>query len=261
MPDATLIRTGFFLFVLIGMGVLETLFPRRKTGFSRFNRWKTNLSMILIGNLVVYVCLPLVPYGVAEICEKHQWGLLPLISDSRIFQMIAGIMALDLAVYWMHRGFHSLSWLWKLHRMHHSDRDFDASTALRFHPIETLLAAFFKMGCVLALGVPATGVMLFEALLNACALFNHSNFKLPPVFDRFLRLVIITPDFHRVHHSVKMSESNLNFGFNIPWWDRLFGTYQAQPESGHEGMRIGLESFMEERYHHWITMLRMPWIK
>ena len=172
--------------------------------------------------------------------------------------VVASVVLLDLAIYFQHVLFHAVPVLWRLHRMHHADLDFDVTTGLRFHPIEILLSMVIKLAVVAALGAPALAVLIFEVLLNATSMFNHGNVRIPAGLDRVLRWVVVTPDMHRVHHSILSRETNSNFGFNLPWWDRLFGTYRAQPAAGHEGMTIGIEQFRDPRELRLDRMLLQP---
>ncbi|MGE0630234.1 MAG: sterol desaturase family protein [Hyphomicrobiaceae bacterium] len=183
----------------------------------------------------------------ALIAEERGWGLFNVIGAPMWLAFIVSVLALDLAIYLQHVMFHAVPALWRLHRMHHADLEFDVTTGLRFHPVEILLSMGIKLAVVAALGPPAAAVLVFEVLLNATAMFNHSNIRIPAQVDRALRLIVVTPDMHRVHHSIHPSETNSNFGFNLPWWDRLLGTYRAQPREGHEGMTIGIEQFRTKR--------------
>ena len=198
-----------------------------------------------IDTLLVRLVFPLTAVGLALLAEARGFGLLIALSTPYWLAVPIGVVALDLAIYLQHVLFHAVPALWRLHRMHHADLEFDVTTGARFHPVEILLSMAIKLGVIAALGPPAVAVLIFEVLLNATALFNHANVRLPLALDRVLRWVVVTPDMHRVHHSVVVRETNSNFGFNLPWWDRLFGTYRDQPAAGHAGMTIGIEQFRD----------------
>lgn len=241
------IRLSVFVGVLIGMAVWEVAVPRRRVEIPRLLRWSNNLALVAIDTLLVRLVFPVVAVGLAVIAQENGWGLLNQIGMPGWVAIIIAILALDLAIYFQHVLFHAVPALWRLHRMHHADLEFDVTTGLRFHPLEILLSMLIKLGVVMALGPPAIAVLVFEVLLNASSLFNHSNIRLPFRIDAMLRLFIVTPDMHRVHHSIHPSETNSNFGFNLPWWDRILGTYLGQPRSGHVDMTIGIEQFRDRR--------------
>jgi len=210
-------------------------------------RWTNNLGLVVIDTLVLRLSFPILAVGLAVTAQDLGWGLFNIIEAPEWVAVLVSIIVLDLVIYLQHVMFHAVPALWRLHRMHHADLEFDVTTGLRFHPVEILLSMGIKLAVVVALGPPAVAVLIFEVLLNATAMFNHSNIRLPMLVDRFLRLIMVTPDMHRVHHSIIPEETNSNFGFNLPWWDRLLGTYKAQPEAGHEGMTIGIEQFRTGR--------------
>lgn len=241
------IRLGFFaaVFALVALG--EALAPRRPLAIRRRVRWPNNLAIVALDALLVRVVFPTAAVGVAVVAEARGFGLFNVVAAPPWLALIAAIVLLDLAIYLQHVLFHAVPALWRLHRMHHADLDFDVTTGARFHPIEILLSMLIKMAIVAALGAPALAVVVFEVLLNATSMFNHGNVRLPIGLDRALRWLVVTPDMHRVHHSVVPAETSSNFGFNLPWWDRLFGTYRAQPASGHEAMTIGISQFRSER--------------
>ena len=199
----------------------------------------------MIDTLAVRVLFPTAAVGVALVGEARGWGLLNVIALPTWLEVAAAVVLLDLAIYFQHVLFHAVPVLWRLHRMHHADLEFDVTTGLRFHPVEIVLSMVIKFAVVAALGAPAIAVLIFEVLLNATSMFNHSNIRMPAGFDRALRWLVVTPDMHRVHHSIDMRETNSNFGFNLPWWDRLFGTYRPQPAAGHEGMTLGVKEFRD----------------
>jgi len=197
---------------------------------------------------------PILPVGLAVLCKELGWGLLNNVAMPTWIGVSIGVVVLDCAIYLQHVMFHAVPVLWRLHRMHHADLDFDVTTGLRFHPFEIMLSMGIKLGVIAALGLPAVAVVAFEVLLNGTAMFNHGNLRLPVILDRALRLVVVTPDMHRVHHSVVIREANSNFGFNLPWWDKLFGTYRPQPAAGHEDMSIGLGRYRDPK------RLTLPWL-
>lgn len=245
--NEAVIRMGFFLGILAVMAVWEMAAPRRRQEIPRVLRWSNNLAVVALDTVLVRLSFPILAVGLAVLAEERGWGLLNAYEVPAWFGVIAAVLVLDLAIYLQHVMFHAVPALWRLHRMHHADLEFDVTTGLRFHPVEILLSMGIKLAVVTALGPPAVSVLIFEVLLNATSMFNHSNINIPGPVDRILRLLIVTPDMHRVHHSITPHETNSNFGFNLPWWDRLLGTYCAQPEKGHLGMTIGVEQFRTRR--------------
>lgn len=241
------IRVSFFIGVLLIMALWEVAAPRRQREIPRLLRWSSNLGIVIIDTLLVRLAFPIVAVGLAIMAQERGWGLFNVIEAPFWFALVVSVLALDLAIYLQHVMFHAVPALWRLHRMHHADLEFDVTTGLRFHPVEMLLSMGIKLAVVAALGPPAVAVLVFEVLLNATAMFNHSNVRIPTAIDRVLRLIVVTPDVHRVHHSIHPSETNSNFGFNSPWWDRLLGTYRAQPRDGHQAMTIGIEQFRTRR--------------
>ncbi len=241
------IRLAAFLGVLAAMALWEVAAPRRRREIPRVIRWTNNLGLVVLDTVILRLSFPILAVGLAVLAEDRGWGLFNNIDAPVWVAVIVSMLLLDLAIYLQHVMFHAVPGLWRLHRMHHADLDFDATTGLRFHPVEILISMGIKLAAVAALGPPAVAVLLFEVLLNATALFNHANIELPRPVDRVLRLFVVTPDMHRVHHSVDPRETNSNYGFNLPWWDRLLGTYIAQPAKGHTGMEIGIEQFRTRR--------------
>jgi sterol desaturase/sphingolipid hydroxylase (fatty acid hydroxylase superfamily) len=237
------IRLAFFFGVLAALMVAEGALPRRRREIPRLIRWTGNLGIVAVDTLLLRLVFPVVAVGFAAICEQRGWGLLNAIAVPGWLAFVVSLLVLDLAIYLQHVMFHAVPALWRLHRMHHADLEFDVTTGLRFHPVEILLSMGIKIAVVAALGPPAVAVLVFEVLLNATSMFNHSNLRLPLGLDRVLRWLVVTPDMHRVHHSIYPNETNSNFGFNVPWWDRLLGTYTPQPRDGHEAMTIGIEQF------------------
>lgn len=242
-----IIRLSCFLGVLLAMMGWEWRWPRRTLSLPRARRWPANLGIILIDSGVLRWLFPVLAVGMAELAENRNWGLFHGLNAPFWLAFVATLLLLDLTIYAQHVAFHKIPLLWRLHRMHHTDLDFDVTTALRFHPLEIALSMLLKLAVVVLLGAPPVAVMLFEVILNATALFNHGNVRLSRKLDRALRWVLVTPDMHRVHHSIHREETDSNFGFNLPWWDRLFGTYRDQPRDGHVGMTIGLEYFRDWR--------------
>lgn len=241
------IRAAFFVGVLVVMAVLERMLPRRPWSAKRGMRWVSNLGIVVLNTAILRVALPATAVGIALFAEHQGWGLLNQTAAPYWLRIAIGVVILDLAIYLQHVMFHAVPLFWRLHRMHHADPDFDVTTGVRFHPIEIVLSMFIKFGVVVAVGTPAVSVLLFEVLLNATSMFSHGNIRIPRVVDRWLRYFVVTPDMHRVHHSVLVHETNSNFGFNFPWWDRLFETYRDQPQAGHDRMTIGIEGFKDER--------------
>jgi len=234
------IRVAAFASIFALMGLWELLAPRRRLSVGRLRRWPSNLGIVALDTLLVRLLLPTAAVGTALLGEERGWGLLPALGISGWAAVGVAVVALDLAVYLQHVLFHAVPALWRLHRMHHADLDFDVTTGNRFHPLEILLSMAWKLVVVAALGAPASAVLGFEVLLNGTAMFNHGNVRIGERLDRRLRWFVVTPDMHRVHHSIVTAETNSNFGFNLPWWDRLLGTYRPAPAAGHEGMTIGL---------------------
>lgn len=241
------IRLVAFLAILAAMAIWEVAAPRRRREIPRVVRWTNNLLLVVVDTAILRLTFPILAVGLATIAEDGGWGLFNNIDVPVWAAILGSMLLLDLAIYLQHVMFHSVPALWRLHRMHHADLDFDATTGLRFHPIEILISMGIKLAMVAALGPPAVAVLLFEVVLNATALFNHANIDLPRPMDRILRWIVVTPDMHRVHHSVDPRETNSNFGFNLPWWDRLLGTYVDQPAKGHTEMVIGIEQFRTRR--------------
>ena len=239
------IRLGAFAGVFAAMVLWELLAPWRRQAIGRLSRWPSNLGIVVLDTLLVQPVFPLAAVGVALLAEIRGWGLFQTLEAPVWLAIVASVVLLDLAIYLQHVLFHAVPMLWRLHRMHHTDLEFDVTTGVRFHPFEILLSMAIKLGVVAALGMPAVAVLIFEVLLNATSMFNHGNVRLPRRFDRILRWIVVTPDMHRVHHSLVCCETNSNFGFNLPWWDRLFGTYRAEPLAGDEGMIIGIEQFRD----------------
>ncbi|MEK9946457.1 MAG: sterol desaturase family protein [Alphaproteobacteria bacterium] len=251
------IRLVFFVGVLVVMALWEAVAPRR-SDVTRLVRWTSNLGIVVVNTVAVRLVFPAAAVGFAAWAETQGWGLFNAVAVPFWVAFVVSLAVLDFAIYIQHVMFHAVPALWRLHRMHHADLGFDVTTGLRFHPIEILLSMGFKIAVLAALGAPAVAVLVFEVVLNATAMFNHGNVRMPRRLDALLRLFVVTPDMHRVHHSIVPAETNSNFGFNIPWWDRLFGTYRAQPAAGHDGMTIGIEQFRTTRDQWLDKMLVQP---
>ena len=251
------IRLVFFVGVLVVMALWEAVAPRR-SDVTRLVRWTSNLGIVVVNTVSVRLVFPAAAVGFAAWAETQGWGLFNAVAVPFWVAFVVSLAVLDFAIYIQHVMFHAVPALWRLHRMHHADLGFDVTTGLRFHPIEILLSMGFKIAVLAALGAPAVAVLVFEVVLNATAMFNHGNVRMPRRLDALLRLFVVTPDMHRVHHSIVPAETNSNFGFNIPWWDRLFGTYRAQPAAGHDGMTIGIEQFRTTRDQWLDKMLVQP---
>lgn len=237
------VRLSGFVAVFASLALWEILAPRRTLTVGRLPRWPNNLGIVIVDTLVVRLLIPTAAVGAALFAAGQGWGLFNLLGLRLSLAAALGFLALDLIIYAQHVAFHKVPLLWRLHRMHHADLDFDVTTGVRFHPIEILISIAIKIAVVLMLGIPPVGVLAFEVALNATSMFNHSNAAMPRWFDRVLRLIVVTPDMHRVHHSILRHETDSNFGFNLPWWDWLFGTYRREPQAGHLGMTIGLPIF------------------
>ena len=256
LANEPLIRLCVFAGIFAAMAAWEVLAPRRGQELARGTRWPGNIGIVVLDTVLVRLVLPTTAVGLALVAEARGWGLMHALGLPLWASIPLAIVALDLAIYLQHVLFHAVPALWRLHRVHHADLEIDVTTGARFHPIEILLSMGIKLGVVAALGTPAVAVLIFEILLNATSMFNHSNVRMPLRLDRGLRWIVVTPDMHRVHHSIAARETNSNFGFNLPWWDRLFGTYRGQPAAGHEGMTIGIEQFRdpaEQRLDHMLT--------
>jgi sterol desaturase/sphingolipid hydroxylase (fatty acid hydroxylase superfamily) len=242
--EATL-RVAAFVAVFVVIAIWEAAVPRRARRFKRIVRWPQNLVLPAINNLLLMLVVPGAEVGVAVAAQVHGWGLVPMLGLPTWVQMMVAIVLLDFAIYGQHVAFHAVPMLWRAHRVHHADTDFDVTTGVRFHPLEIAVSTAFKCAVIAAIGATPVAVVVFDILLNATSMFEHANARLPLSVDRWLRWILVTPDMHRVHHSSIVEETNSNYGFNIPWWDRLFGTYRAQPAAAHDVMRIGLEVFRD----------------
>jgi len=245
LANESTLRIAAFVAVLVAIAVWEAVVPRRARRFERIVRWPQNLALLGINNLLLRIVAPGAEVGAAVAAQAHGWGLLAALALPTWPEAVAAMVLLDLAIYAQHVLFHAVPVLWRVHRVHHADTDFDVTTGTRFHPLEIAVSTAFKCAVIVAIGASPVAVVAFEILLNASSMFEHANARLPASLDRWLRWIVVTPDMHRVHHSTVVAETNSNYGFNIPWWDRLFGTYRAQPAAGHKAMEIGLELFRD----------------
>ena len=258
MEKTAIVRLSFFLGIFLVMALWEVIAPKRKRTTSKGVRWTWNLGLTILNPLVVRLVFPVLAVTVAIKAREQGWGLLNLHDLPYWVSFSLSIVLLDMVVYLQHLMFHAVPLLWRLHMVHHADLDYDVTTGLRFHPIEIIISMLIKMSAVAVLGPPVGAVVAFEVILNGMAMFNHGNVGLPKSFDRILRLLVVTPDMHRVHHSIYPTETNSNFGFNLSWWDRIFGTYTAQPKDGHLGMTIGLRQFRNTAQVTLPRLLTMP---
>jgi sterol desaturase/sphingolipid hydroxylase (fatty acid hydroxylase superfamily) len=261
MGEEGIIRLTSFLTVFLLVALWEMLAPRRQLIDSKSRRWLANLSLVAINTAAARFLFPLLPVGMAITLEGTGWGLLNTLSLPVWLKILASLIFLDLVIYLQHVLFHYQPLLWRLHRMHHTDLDIDVTTGNRFHPLEIIISLLIKLAAVAVVGAPASAVVIFEIILNGAAQFNHGNIRIPLQIDRWLRFIVVTPDMHRVHHSVIVRETNSNFGFNIPLWDRTFGTYREQPRDGHLGMTIGLKEFREPAELGLLRLLLQPFKK
>jgi len=258
LDHANAVRLFGFAGVLLVMALWEVLAPRRARTFGRLARWPSNLGIVLLDTVCVRLLIPTSLAAFAVYGAGQGWGVLNSIVVPARVAVAISILLLDLAIYAQHVVFHAVPLLWRLHRMHHSDLEIDVTTGIRFHPVEILLSVLIKMAVIALLGAPPVSVLAFEVILNATSMFNHSNVALPVWLDRIVRAVLVTPDMHRVHHSVIRDETDSNFGFNLSLWDRLFGTYRREPAAGQLGMTIGIDAFREPRELRLDRMLTQP---
>ena len=261
LANEPVVRLSIFASVFTIMALWEVLAPRRRQEIGRTTRWPSNLGVVMLDTVVVRILFPTSAVGLALLAEAKGFGLFNAWPVALWISIIASVAILDLVIYLQHVLFHAVPALWQLHRVHHADLEFDVTTGARFHPIEIVLSILIKFAVIGALGAPAVAVLIFEVLLSGTAMVNHSNIRLPTSMDRVLRWIVLTPDMHRVHHSVVVRETNSNFGFNLPWWDRLFGTYRDQPAAGHEEMTIGIEQIRDPAEQRLDRMLTQPFRK
>ena len=241
------IRLSFFFVIFAVVGIWEVLAPQRALTVSKSLRWASNLGLVILNTVVLRLLFPMAAVGIAAFSAANGWGLLNHFPVPFWLAVPLAVVAMDLVIWLQHVMVHAVPALWRLHRVHHADLDYDLTTGSRFHPIEIVLSMLIKFATITVLGAPVVAVVIFEVVLNAAAMFNHGNIRLPVGLDRVLRQFIVTPDMHRVHHSVEEDETHSNFGFNLPWWDHLFGTYRAQPRAGQLGMTIGIHGHTDPR--------------
>jgi sterol desaturase/sphingolipid hydroxylase (fatty acid hydroxylase superfamily) len=261
LQNEMVIRLGFFFCIFAVMAIWEVITPRRALTVSKAVRWANNLGLVLFNSFILRLIFPAAAVGMAAFASEQGWGIFNYYDVSPVIAVAVSVVAMDLIIYLQHVMVHAVPALWRLHRVHHADLDFDVTTGSRFHTLEIILSMLIKFATIAVLGPPVVAVFIFEVVLNAAAMFNHSNVRLPLGLDRVLRWIIVTPDMHRVHHSVEDDEANSNFGFNLPWWDRLFGTYRDQPRAGHINMSIGIHTYRNPRLVSWLHgMLWLPFI-
>ena len=260
MESVDLIRIGSYVSVLGVMATWELLAPRRKLTASKLCRWGGNLTIVVLNTVLARLLFMGGVVATAAMAQDRHWGLLNWVDGPVWLELALAIVALDFIIYWQHQVFHYVPILWRFHMMHHSDLDLDVTSGVRFHPVEIIISTGVKALSVLMLGVAPLAVVIFEIVLNSTALFNHSNVQMPLALDRVLRWFIVTPDMHRIHHSTDVRETNSNYGFNVPWWDRLFGTYCPQPSLGQTGMKIGLVHLGPAVCLNLFMMLRFPFV-
>ncbi|MGJ8563882.1 MAG: sterol desaturase family protein [Alphaproteobacteria bacterium] len=255
-PDT--LRLAIFFGLLFLFAVLEALQPRKIRTQPRHKRWVTNIGMVVVDSLAVRLLGPLIAMAAAGYVTANGWGLLNMTGLPVWADMIIALLMLDFAIYIQHVIFHRVPLFWRFHKVHHADRDIDVTTALRFHPIEIVISMLYKAFIIILLGPSVLAVLIFEIILNGMAMFNHANLRLPLGLDRLLRALLVTPDMHRVHHSVVAKETHSNFGFNLAIWDKLLGTYRAQPKAGHDAMIIGLPNYQTDKPSGLIWSLFLP---
>ena len=261
MQHEVTIRLSFFLGTFAVMAVWEVIAPRRALALTRAVRWLNNLGLVFLNSFIARLLFPAAAVGMAAFTTEQGWGLFNYYEIPAGIAILASVVIMDFVIYLQHVMVHAVPVLWRLHRVHHADVDFDVTTGARFHTLEIILSMLIKFATIVVLGPPVVAVVIFEVVLNASAMFNHSNIRIPKTVDRIVRWFIVTPDMHRVHHSVEDDEANSNFGFNLPWWDRLFGTYRDQPRAGHEAMTIGIHTYNQPKLVAWLPgMLILPFI-
>ena len=259
--NADQLRLGIFIGILIIMALLEFLLPRRNVDANRKLRWTSNIGIVILDSILVRILLPTTTIAVALFVENSNYGFFNLFSLPNVLSIAVSVLLLDVLIYIQHVIFHKIHWLWRFHRMHHSDTHIDVTTGIRFHPIEIVLSLLIKFAAILVFGIPAVAIVIFEIILNATAMITHSNLNLPTGLDKLLRWVFVTPDMHRIHHSVHRDETDSNYGFNLSIWDRLFGTYINEPRDTHEKMLIGIDQFRKQREQIIDKLLTQPFRK
>ncbi|BFU94061.1 MAG: sterol desaturase [Nitrospira sp.] len=260
MKTDVLIRLTAFLSVFSVMALWELLAPRRRLTTPKGRRWAANLTIVVLDAVIIRLLFAAGAVGAAIVAADRGWGLLNQLNWPGWVEILLAVVGLDLVLYLQHVMFHAVPLFWRLHMVHHADLDCDVTTGLRFHPIEVALSMVIKLAAVAALGPPPVAVVIFEVLLNATSMFNHSNIRMEAGIDRILRWLIVTPDMHRIHHSIVTQETNSNFGFNLPWWDKLLGTYRPGPKAGREGMTLGLEQYRDPARLTLMRLLVLPFV-
>lgn len=255
------LRLSIFAGVLALMAVWELVAPKRRVEIPRLLRWTNNLALVALDSVLVRLIFPVTAVALAAQVQSKGWGLLNVLAVPEWLGIVVAVLLLDLIIYAQHVTFHVVPWFWRVHRVHHADTEFDVTTGLRFHPVEILLSMMIKFAAIIVLGAPAIAVLIFEVVLNATAMFNHSNTRLPHALQSALRYVVVTPDMHRIHHSVHPEETNSNYGFNLPWWDRMFGTFRSQAREDQTTMQIGLNQFRNKRNVWLHRLLLIPFIR
>ena len=243
-----IIRITAFLVLFGIVAGWEVLSPRRVLTISKPLRWINNLGVVTLNSVILRIIFPAAAVGFAVFAEAQGWGIFNNLNASHLIAIVISVILLDVIIYFQHVIFHAIPMLWRIHRVHHADLDIDVTTGIRFHPIEIILSMLIKFVAIIMIGPPVLAVIIFEVLLNATSMFNHGNIYIPKQIDKYLRWFLVTPDMHRVHHSIESDETNSNFGFNLPWWDRLFGTYRDQPRKRHEEMIIGIQAYRDEQH-------------
>lgn len=261
MEHESIIRMSFFFGTFLVVALWEILYPRRPLTTSKVVRWYSNIGIVFFNSLILRAIIPIFATGMAISAKENGWGLFNVLDLPYGFKVFLSFMMLDCAIYLQHVMFHFVPLFWRLHRMHHADLDYDVTTGARFHTLEIVLSMGIKLAVISVIGPPVIAVLAFEVVLNLTSMFNHGNIYIPPKIDRILRFLFVTPDMHRVHHSVLKEETNSNFGFSFPWWDRLFGTYRAQPRAGHDQMTIGLSQFRNPQELHLHRLLAQPFVQ
>jgi len=261
MKNEPAIRLAFFIGIFVIMTIWEILAPKRALTVSKLVRWTNNIGLVVLNSIILRLLFPAAAVGVAAFAAENDWGLLNFYQLSFPLSIILSVVAMDFIIYLQHVLVHAVPALWRLHRVHHADLDYDLTTGARFHTIEIILSMLIKFATITVLGPPVVAVVIFEVILNGMAMFNHGNVRLPCGLDRILRLIIVTPDMHRVHHSTEENEANSNYGFNLSIWDRVFGTYIDQPREGHQNMTIGIHYYRDPKQVSWLPgMLMLPFI-
>ncbi len=256
-----IVRLSVFAGIFLIMALLEIAMPRKQPVLAKGARWFTNISLVIVNTLALRLIMPILAVGMADYAAARGWGLLALVDLPLWVEILIAFLLLDMLIYAQHIAFHKVPILWRFHKVHHADRDLDVTSGARFHPAEAIISMAYKLLCIALIGPVAFAVFLFEVVLNAASMFNHANVRLPLGMDRALRLFIVTPDMHRVHHSVIERETNSNYSFFLTLWDRMFRTYLAQPEKGHDGMTIGLSEYQDSKPANLFWSLFVPFAR